>query len=106
LFFEEKSPRIIPYGKIFVLFRSQNPGGKMYLINPNAKIVKSAEDIGEIVRKKRKDQGLTQAQVAEYSGLSVRLISEVERGKKTAEIGKVLFLLEILGVDLIADPRD
>lgn len=78
----------------------------MSLINPNAKIVKSAKEIGEIVRKKRKGQGLTQAQVAEYSGLSIRLISEVERGKQTAEIGKVLSLLEILGVDLIADSRD
>lgn len=78
----------------------------MYLINPNAKIVKSAKEIGEIMRKKRKDQGLTQGQVAEHTGLSVRLISEVERGKQTAEIGKVLYLLDVLGLDLILDARD
>jgi len=78
----------------------------MYLINPNAQLVKSTKDLGGLLRKKRKDQGLTQAQVAEYCGLSPRFISEVERGKASAEIGKVLYLLETLGVDLIVDTRD
>ena len=78
----------------------------MYLINPNAQRVKSTKDLGGLLRKKRKDQGLTQAQVAEYCGLSPRFISEVERGKASAEIGKVLYLLETLGVDLIVDTRD
>ena len=78
----------------------------MYLINPSAQLVKSTKDLGGLLRKKRKDQGLTQAQVAEYCGLSPRFISEVERGKASAEIGKVLYLLETLGVDLIVDTRD
>lgn len=78
----------------------------MYLINPNAQRVKSTKDLGGLLRKKRKDQGLTQAQVAEYCGLSPRFVSEVERGKASAEIGKVLYLLETLGVDLIVDTRD
>ena len=78
----------------------------MYLINPNAQLVKSTKDLGGLLRKKRKDQGLTQAQVSEYCGLSPRFVSEVERGKASAEIGKVLYLLETLGVDLIVDTRD
>jgi len=78
----------------------------MYLINPNAQRVKCTKDLGGLLRKKRKDQGLTQAQVAEHCGLSPRFVSEVERGKASAEIGKVLYLLETLGVDLIVDARD
>lgn len=78
----------------------------MYLINSNAQLVKTSEDLGKLIRKKRKDQGLTQSQVAEHCGLNLRFISEVERGKPTAEIGKVLFLLDVLGIDLIADTRD
>lgn len=78
----------------------------MYLINPNARLVKSTKELGELLRKKRKDQGLTQTQVAEHCGLSPRFVSEVERGKASAGIGKVLYLLETLGVDLIADTRD
>jgi len=77
----------------------------MYLITPNTQLVKSTKDLGELLRKKRKDQGLTQVQVAEHCGLSPRFISEVERGKTSAEIGKVLYLLETLGVDLIVDTR-
>lgn len=78
----------------------------MYLINPNAQRVKSTKELGELLRKKRKDQGLTQAQVAEHCGISPRFVSEVERGKATAEVGKVLYLLETLGIDLIVDSRD
>ena len=77
----------------------------MYLNNPNARLVMSTKELGELLRKKRKDQGLTQAQVAEHCGLSPRFISEVERGKASAEIGKVLYLLATLGVDLIIDTR-
>ncbi|MDH3998109.1 MAG: helix-turn-helix transcriptional regulator [Desulfuromonadales bacterium] len=78
----------------------------MYLIGPNARPVKTSEEIGALLRKKRKSQALTQAQVAEHCGVSPRFVSEVERGKASAEIGKVLYLLEMLGVDLIADTRD
>ena len=68
--------------------------------------VTSPKTLGELLRKKRKSQNLTQGQVAEYCGVSVKFISEVERGKATAEIGKVLYLLNTLGIDLIADTRD
>ena len=77
----------------------------MYLNNPNARLVMSTKELGELLRKKRKDQGRTQARVAEHCGLSPRFISEVERGKASAEIGKVLYLLATLGVDLIIDTR-
>ena len=79
--------------------------GDMYLINPNAQLIKSTKELGELLRKKRKDQDLTQAQVAEHCGISPRFVSEVERGKASAEIGKVLYLMETLGVDLIVDTR-
>lgn len=68
--------------------------------------VTNAGILGELLRKKRKEQHLTQSQVAEYAGVSIKFISEVERGKETAEIGKVLHLLRILGIDLTADSRN
>lgn len=77
----------------------------MYLINSNAQRIKSTNELGELLRKKRKAQGLTQVQVAEHCGISPRFVSEVERGKASAEIGKVMFLLETLGVDLLVDTR-
>ncbi|MCD6476351.1 MAG: helix-turn-helix transcriptional regulator [Anaerolineaceae bacterium] len=77
----------------------------MYLSNLNNEPVKDTFEIGNILRQKRKSQGLTLEQVAQHSGLSMRFISEVERGKATAEFGKVLFLLSAVGVDLFANAR-
>ena len=77
----------------------------MYLSNLNNKPVKTTLEVGKILRQKRKSQGLTLEQVAQHCGLSMRFISEVERGKPTAQFGKVLFLLSAVGVDLFANTR-
>ena len=77
----------------------------MYLSNLNNEPVKNTFEIGNILRKKRKAQGLTLEQVAQHCGLSIRFVSEVERGKATAEIGKVLFLLNAVGVDVFVNAR-
>ena len=42
---------------------------------------------------------ITALHVAEATGLSVSFISDVERGKPTAELGKVLSLANLLGLD-------
>jgi y4mF family transcriptional regulator len=76
------------------------------IISDRGIAVTNPKDLGDLLRKKRKAQNLTQGQVAEYCGVSVKFISEVERGKATAEIGKVLYLLNMLGIDLIADARE
>lgn len=77
----------------------------MYLSNLNNEPVKDTLEVGSILRQKRKSQGLTLEQVAQHCGLSMRFISEVERGKPTAEFGKVIFLLSAVGVDLFANTR-
>lgn len=77
----------------------------MNLSTLNNKPVKNTFEIGSILRQKRKAQGLTLEQVAQHCGLSMRFVSEVERGKTTAEFGKVLFLLNAVGVDLFANTR-
>lgn len=75
----------------------------MYML----RIVRIADSmaLGEWVRFERKSQGLTQGELADYAGLGVNFISQVERGKKTAEIGKVLQLLQTLGLDLVGGKR-
>ena len=55
-----------------------------------------------MVRAARKEAGLTQTQLAKRCGCSQRFVSEVERGKSTAELGRALQLLEGLGVPLVA----
>ena len=64
--------------------------------------IENTRDFGRAVRAARKEAGISQTRLAEMSGCSQRLVSEIERGKKTAEIGKALKLLEALNVPLVA----
>ncbi len=60
----------------------------------------NSRDLGKMIRKRRKELGYTQGFLSEYSGLSASFISNLENGKETAEIGKVLFLINLLGLDM------
>ncbi|TAJ20968.1 MAG: transcriptional regulator [Rugosibacter sp.] len=57
--------------------------------------VDSLDTIGKIIRKTRKQQGLRQDAVARFSHT---FVGEVEKGKPTAQIGKLLELLQELGI--------
>ena len=63
------------------------------------------EEIGSRVRESRKRQGLTQPSLAMVAGTGLRFIVDLEAGKATCQIGKVLQVLEALGIRLsIVDP--
>jgi y4mF family transcriptional regulator len=62
--------------------------------------INSTKDLGRTIRRRRKELGYTQGFLSDYSGLSASFISNLENGKETAEIGKVLFLSNLLGMDL------
>lgn len=68
------------------------------------KIIDS-KSLGQAIRERRKELNYTQAFLAEFTGLSVTFISDVERGKSTAEIGKIIELLHILGMDVFVERR-
>ena len=60
--------------------------------------VKNIHDIGEIVKNRRKKLGLKQKDAAGLLGVGVRFLSELERGKETLSIGKVLQVLTGLNI--------
>ena len=64
--------------------------------------IKNMQDLAQVVRLARKKQGITQTELAGLSGLGRRFISELERGKPTAQVAKVILVLNILGVGLEA----
>ena len=66
----------------------------------------NAKQLGELIKKRRKNLGMKQADLALVSGTGVRFISDLENGKETCEIGKVLKVLENLGMDPVFQPRD
>lgn len=65
----------------------------------------NTESLGKTIRKRRKELGYTQGFIADFTGLSVSFISDVERGKSTAEIGKIIMLINTLGLDMIIESR-
>ncbi len=71
---------------------------------PNGKI-DSPQNIGALVRLSRKKQGATQAEFASLCGVGVRFISELENGKSTVQVGKLLQVLKCLGLEMAISPR-
>jgi y4mF family transcriptional regulator len=68
-------------------------------------MITDAQSFGKAIRQRRKDLGYTQAFLAEFSGFSISFISDLENGKSTAELGKAIFLANLLGLDCSLTPR-
>jgi len=56
--------------------------------------------IGEMVRLERKSQRVTQIQLAQLANVGVRFIRDIEDGKESIHAGKLLQVLETLGIAL------
>lgn len=65
----------------------------------NTKVTASA-DIGQMIRKKRKEDGLSLTEAAALCNVGYRFLSDLENGKATARLDKVLQVLRELGIDV------
>jgi HTH-type transcriptional regulator/antitoxin HipB len=74
------------------------------LLNGVKDLKYTPQDIGRLVHETRKGLGVTQKELALTSGTGLRFIIELEKGKETAEIGKVLTILQTLGIQLTLTP--
>lgn len=68
-------------------------------MNDSLKTYDSA-DIGKLVKNTRKKLGVTQRDLALTSGTGLRFIIELEQGKPTCQLEKVLTVLRTLGLKL------
>lgn len=72
---------------------------------PGELVARGAE-IGRIARAhQKKKRGLTLQTISGLANLSPRFLSWFERGKETAEMGKVIKALQTIGLDLMIVPR-
>jgi HTH-type transcriptional regulator/antitoxin HipB len=67
--------------------------------------IASARDLGELVREARDELQLSQQAFADLVGVGRRFISELENGKLTLELGKVLEVASAAGIDVLARRR-
>jgi HTH-type transcriptional regulator / antitoxin HipB len=68
-------------------------------------LIRTALDLGALIRDRRRSLGLDQQSLAERIGTNRRWVIEVERGKPRAEVGLVLKALAALGLEVaIGEP--
>ncbi|MBR3924232.1 MAG: helix-turn-helix transcriptional regulator [Kiritimatiellae bacterium] len=58
----------------------------------------TTKELGMIIQKTRKAQGMTQPQLAMACGTGVRFIVDLEAGKETCQLGKALLVAQMLGL--------
>lgn len=56
--------------------------------------------LGACIRDARKENNLTQTDVATACGVGLRFIVDLENGKETCEIGKALKVINSLGLEI------
>ena len=66
----------------------------------------TSEQIGKLVRTTRKSQRMTQQDLALVSGTGIRFIVDLEKGKTTCELAKVLTVLHMLAIEVRLIPPE
>lgn len=62
--------------------------------------INNVSELGNLIKDTRKTQGLTQSDLAISANVGVRFIVDLENGKETAQIGKVLQVCQMLGLKI------
>jgi HTH-type transcriptional regulator/antitoxin HipB len=66
-------------------------------------VVRTGSDLGAAIGEVRRQRGLTQAQVAQASGLSRSWLAKIERGKSGLLLDHVLRVLTRLGATVVVE---
>jgi transcriptional regulator with XRE-family HTH domain len=78
---------------------SESPGGKPYRIY-------TAGSFGTAIRHYRLQAGLSQAELADRAGIHRTYLSDLEQGKETEQVRRILRVLRELGVRMTLDEAD
>ena len=65
----------------------------------------SYTQIAGILRSERSRRGLTQGDLADFIGVSRTYVAQLESGKGTIQLRRLIEALAAVGVDLVAVPR-
>ena len=66
----------------------------------NTEIAMNMKELGEFIAAERRRQGVTQLQLSQAADVGRRFVVEVEVGKETVQTGKLLKVLDALGVSI------
>lgn len=68
--------------------------------------MRTGADLARLIKATRKRHDIRQQDLADLAGVSCRFLSDLENGKESVELGKVLAVLTTLGIDVKLAPRD
>ena len=63
------------------------------------------KEIGETIRDRRKELGITQPHLAELAGISVNTLYKIERGQNNPTLAVLNKILDVLGLELKIEIR-
>jgi y4mF family transcriptional regulator len=65
--------------------------------------VLTVKDLSKLVKQKRLEFGMTQSEASALCNVGIRFLSELENGKPTLQIDKVLKVVNFFGIKLSAE---
>ena len=69
------------------------------------KVIRNNNDLGEAIRRARKNQDLRQVDVAQKASVRQTLVSDLENGATTTKLNTVIKILAALDMDLSIVPH-
>ena len=69
-------------------------------------VIHSSAELGTLVRVQRKRMALKQLDIAGLGNTGNRFIVELENGKPTLQLQKVLDVLDLLGLEVVVRPKN
>ncbi len=73
-------------------------------MDPDRGLNSQPKSVAEQVRQRRKEAGLSQAELAKAAAVGRRFVSELEAGKPTVRMDRVLAVLAVFGQTLSVAP--
>lgn len=67
--------------------------------------IHTAQEFGQAIRDRRKKLGYTQTELAEACDVGIMFISQLERGKSTAQLEKAIRVANRIGLNLDLSER-
>ncbi|GLS34742.1 hypothetical protein GCM10010869_03300 [Mesorhizobium tianshanense] len=83
----------------------QQPEVNVSKIEPVELEIATPENLGLLIRRAREGRNLSQQSFADLAGVGRRFVSELENGKATLELGKVLKVARAAGISIFARSR-
>ena len=68
-------------------------------------VIRSSVELGAVVREQRKRLALKQLDIAGLGNTGNRFIVDLENGKPTVQLQKVLDVMDLLGLEVVVRPK-